>query len=77
MRKLINRLLTVEAYVIMLGLTGAYYAHVGILYPAYLHLVAIIFLLNNKNAVDYAVAKQRHKLNKYLQKNESEDRHDG
>jgi hypothetical protein len=74
MKKLINRLLTVEAYVIFLGLTGAYYVYVGRPTPAYLHLVAIIFLLNNKNAVDYAVAKQRHKLNKYLQKNESKEK---
>jgi hypothetical protein len=71
MKKIINRLLTVEAYVIMLGLTGAYYAYVDRPAPAYLHLVAIIFLFNKKNSVDYALAKQRYKLNKYL-KNKSD-----
>jgi hypothetical protein len=76
MGKLIDRLLTVEAYVVMLGLTGAYYAYVDRPAPAYLHLVAIIFLLNKKNAVDYAVAKQRYKLNKYLKKDEYKDRND-
>lgn len=77
MRKLINRLLSVETYIIFLGITGAYCIHVDKLPMAYLHLVIIIVLLHKKNAVEYAVAKQRHKLNKYLQKNESEDRHDG
>lgn len=76
MRKLIDRLLTVEVYVIFLGITGAYYVYVGRPAPAYLHLVAIIFLFNKKNAVDYAVAKQRYKLNKYLKKDEHKDRND-
>jgi len=76
MRKLIDRLLSVEVYVIFLGITGAYYVYVDRPAPAYLHLVAIIFLFYKKNAVDYAVAKQRYKLNKYLKKDEYKDRDD-
>ena len=77
MRKLINRLLSTDTYIIFLAITGAYCIHVDKLPMAYLHLVIIIVLLNKKNDVDYAVAKQIHKLNKYFTKDESKDRHDG
>ena len=77
MRKLIDRLLSNETYIIFLAIAGAYFIHVDKLPMAYLHLVIIMVILNKKNAIDYTVAKQRHKLNRYLQKNESKDRHDG
>lgn len=85
MRKLINRLLSTDTYIIFLAITGAYCIHVDKLPTAYLHLVIIMVVLNKKNAIDYAVAKQRyklnkyfrHKLNKYFTKDESKDRHDG